>query len=121
MVITVFDKNMSKDVEKAIYASDLGLTPTVVGTLIRLNLPPLTEERRKELTKVVHSEGEDTKVAIRNIRRDANQQIKDMLKSKEITEDEVRHGEEDIQKLTDKAIKSVDEVVKSKEQELMTV
>ncbi|AIC09468.1 ribosome recycling factor [Xylella fastidiosa subsp. sandyi Ann-1] len=121
LVITVFDKNMSKDVEKAIYASDLGLTPTVVGTLIRLNLPPLTEERRKELTKVVHSEGEDTKVAIRNIRRDANQQIKDMLKSKEITEDEVRHGEEDIQKLTDKAIKSVDKVVKSKEQELMTV
>ncbi|HHW4678817.1 MAG TPA: ribosome recycling factor [Xylella sp.] len=121
LVITLFDKNMSKEVEKAIYASDLGLTPTVVGTLIRLNLPPLTEERRKELTKVVYAEGEDTKVAIRNIRRDANQQMKDMLKDKKITEDEVRHGEEEIQKLTDKAIRNVDEVVKSKEQEVITV
>lgn len=112
---------MIKDVEKAIYASDLGLTPTVVGTVIRLNLPPLTEERRKELSKSVHGEGEDAKVAIRNIRRDANQQVKDLLKDKQATEDEARGAEDDIQKLTDKAIKDVDEVVKGKEQELMTV
>ncbi|MFO3705328.1 ribosome recycling factor [Xanthomonas codiaei] len=121
LVISLFDKNMIKDVEKAIYASDLGLTPTVVGTVIRLNLPPLTEERRKELSKAVHGEGEDTKVAIRNIRRDANQQVKDLLKDKAATEDEARSAEDDIQKLTDKAIKDVDEVVKGKEQELMTV
>ncbi|MCC8536924.1 ribosome recycling factor [Xanthomonas axonopodis pv. poinsettiicola] len=121
LVISLFDKNMIKDVEKAIYASDLGLTPTVVGTVIRLNLPPLTEERRKELSKAVHGEGEDTKVAIRNIRRDANQQVKDLLKDKAVTEDEARSAEDDIQKLTDKAIKDVDEVVKGKEQELMTV
>lgn len=121
LVISLFDKSMIKEVEKAIYASDLGLTPTVVGTVIRLNLPPLTEERRKELSKAVHGEGEDSKVAIRNIRRDANQQVKDLLKDKAVTEDEARSAEDDIQKLTDKAIKDVDEVVKIKEQELMTV
>lgn len=93
----------------------------MVGTVIRLNLPPLTEERRKELSKAVHGEGEDSKVAIRNIRRDANQQVKDLLKDKAVTEDEARSAEDDIQKLTDKAIKDVDEVVKAKEQELMTV
>jgi len=121
LVISLFDKSMIKEVEKAIYASDLGLTPTVVGTVIRLNLPPLTEERRKELSKAVHGEGEDSKVAIRNIRRDANQQVKDLLKDKAVTEDEARSAEDDIQKLTDRAIKDVDEVVKIKEQELMTV
>ena len=108
-------------VEKAILASDLGLTPNTAGTTIRLNLPALTEERRKELSKVVHGEGEDTKVAIRNIRRDANQQIKDLLKDKQITEDDERRAEEEIQKLTDKSIKDVDDVVKAKEQELMAV
>ena len=107
--------------EKAILASDLGLTPNTAGTTIRLNLPALTEERRRDLTKVVHGEGEDAKVAIRNIRRDANQHVKDLLKEKQVTEDEVRRAEEDIQKLTDKAIKDVDEVVKAKEQELMSV
>jgi len=121
LVISLFDKSMIEEVEKAIYASDLGLTPTVVGTVIRLNLPPLTEERRKELSKAVHGEGEDSKVAIRNIRRDANQQVKDLLKDKAVTEDEARSAEDDIQKLTDRAIKDVDEVVKIKEQELMTV
>jgi ribosome recycling factor len=89
--------------------------------VIRINLPPLTEERRKELTKHVHAEGEDAKVAIRNIRRDANQHVKELLKEKKITEDEERRSEDDIQKLTDKAIKDVDEVVKAKEQELMAV
>lgn len=121
LVITLFDKGMIKDVEKAIYASDLGLTPTVMGTVIRLNLPPLTEERRRDLGKQVQKEGEESKIAIRNIRRDANQSVKDLLKSKDITEDDVRRSEDDIQKITDKAIKDVDDVVKAKEQELMAV
>jgi len=121
LTISPWEKQIVGAVEKAILASDLGLTPNTSGTTIRLNLPALTEERRKELSKVVHSEGEDTKVAIRNIRRDANQQVKDLLKDKAITEDDVRRAEEDIQKVTDKAIKDVDDVVKSKEQELMAV
>ncbi|WAC65037.1 ribosome recycling factor [Pseudoxanthomonas sp. SL93] len=121
LTITPWEKQMVGAVEKAILASDLGLTPNTAGTTIRLNLPALTEERRKELSKVVHSEGEDAKVAIRNIRRDANQQIKDLLKDKQITEDEERRTEEEIQKLTDKSIKDVDDVVKAKEQELMAV
>ncbi|MDQ1092602.1 ribosome recycling factor [Xanthomonas sacchari] len=121
LTITPWEKQMVGAVEKAILASDLGLTPNTAGTTIRLNLPALTEERRRELSKVVHGEGEDTKVAIRNIRRDANQQVKDLLKDKKVTEDEARASEDDIQKLTDKAIKDVDEVVKGKEQELMAV
>ena len=121
LTITPWEKQIVGAVEKAILASDLGLTPNTAGTVIRLNLPALTEERRKELSKVVHGEGEDTKVAIRNIRRDANQQIKDLLKDKQITEDDERRAEEEIQKLTDKSIKDVDDVVKAKEQELMAV
>ncbi|KRA51919.1 ribosome recycling factor [Pseudoxanthomonas sp. Root630] len=121
LTITPWEKQMVGAVEKAILASDLGLTPNTAGTTIRLNLPALTEERRKELSKVVHGEGEDTKVAIRNIRRDANQQVKDLLKDKQITEDEERRTEDEIQKLTDKSIKDVDDVVKAKEQELMAV
>ena len=121
LTITPWEKLIVGAVEKAILASDLGLTPNTAGTTIRLNLPALTEERRKELSKVVHGEGEDTKVAIRNIRRDANQQIKDLLKDKQITEDDERRAEEEIQKLTDKSIKDVDDVVKAKEQELMAV
>jgi len=121
LTITPWEKQMVSAVEKAILGSDLGLTPNTAGTVIRLNLPALTEERRRELSKVVHGEGEDTKVAIRNIRRDANQQVKDLLKEKQITEDEERRTEEEIQKLTDKSIKDVDDVVKAKEQELMAV
>ena len=121
LVISLFDKNMIKDVEKSIYASDLGLTPTTVGTTIRLNLPPLTEERRKELAKTVGKEGEESKVAIRNIRRDANQEVAKLLKDKTITEDDDRRAQEEIQKLTDKAIKDIDDVVKLKEQDLMAV
>ncbi len=108
-------------VEKAIMASDLGLTPNTAGTVIRINLPALTEERRRDLSKHVHAEGENTKVSIRNIRRDANQSVKDLLKDKKITEDEERRNEDEIQKLTDSAIKDVDEVVKAKEEELMAV
>lgn len=121
LVITPWDKTVVGAVEKAILASDLGLTPNTAGTTIRLNLPALTEERRKDLTKVVHGEGEDAKVAVRNIRRDANQQVKELLKDKQISEDDVRRSEDEIQKITDKAIKDVDEVVKAKEAELMAV
>ncbi len=121
LTITPWEKPMVAAIEKAILASDLGLTPNTAGTTIRINIPALTEERRKDLTKVVHGEGEDSKVAIRNIRRDANQQIKDLLKEKAITEDDVRRSEEEIQKITDKAIKDIDDVIKEKEVELMAV
>ena len=121
IIITPWEKQMVGAVEKAILASDLGLTPNTAGTVIRLNIPALTEERRKELTKVVHSEGEDAKVAIRNIRRDANHQVKELLKDKQITEDDATRTEAEIQKITDGAIKDVDEVIKGKETELMSV
>ena len=121
LTITPWEKQMVSAVEKAILASDLGLTPNTSGTGIRINLPALTEERRRELSKHVHAGGEDAKVAIRNIRRDANSQVKELLKDKQITEDEASRGEADIQKITDDAIKGVDEVVKAKEQELMAV
>ncbi len=121
LVITLFDKGMIKDVEKAIYASDLGLTPNVAGTVIRLNLPPPTEERRKELGKQVQKEGEGAKIAIRNIRQDANKAIANLIKDKAISEDDKKRGEDDIQKLTDKSIKDVDSVVAEKEKELMAV
>ena len=121
LTITPWEKPIVSAVEKAILGSDLGLTPNTAGMVIRLNLPPLTEERRRDLAKVVHSGGEDAKVAIRNIRRDANHQVKELLKEKKITEDEATRAEADIQKLTDDAIKNVDEVVKAKEQELLAV
>lgn len=121
LVISPWEKQMVSAIEKAIINSDLGLNPTTAGMVIRINLPPLTEERRKELTKVVHSGGEDAKVAIRNIRRDANNSIKELLKDKSISEDDQRRAEDEIQKITDTAIKDVDDVVKAKEQELMAV
>ena len=121
LTITPWEKGMVGAVEKAILASDLGLTPNTAGTVIRINLPPLTEERRKELTKHVHAEGENAKVAIRNVRRDAIQHVKELLKDKKVTEDDARRSEEEIQKLTDKHVKDVDDVVKAKEQELMAV
>ena len=121
ITITPWEKQMVGPVEKAILASDLGLTPNTAGTVIRLNIPALTEERRKDLAKVVHGEGEDAKVAIRNIRRDANHQVKELLKDKQITEDDASRTETEIQKITDGAIKDVDEVIKAKETELMAV
>jgi ribosome recycling factor len=121
LTITPWEKGMVAAVEKAILASDLGLTPNTAGTVIRINLPPLTEERRKELTKHVHAEGENAKIAIRNVRRDAIQQVKELLKEKKVTEDEAHRSEDEIQKLTDKHVKDVDDVVKAKEQELMAV
>ena len=121
LTITPWEKGMVGAIEKAIYASDLGLTPNTAGTVIRINLPPLTEERRRELSKHVHAEGENTKVAIRNVRRDAMQQVKELQKAKSISEDDERRAEEDIQKLTDKFVKEVDVVAKAKEDELMAV
>ena len=121
LTITPWEKTMVAAVEKAIYASDLGLTPNTAGQVIRINLPALTEERRKEMSKHVHGEGENAKVSIRNVRRDAMQQIKELLKSKSITEDEERRSEEDVQKLTDKFVKDIDGVAKAKEEELLAV
>jgi ribosome recycling factor len=112
---------MVSKVEKAILTSDLGLNPSTAGQVIRIPLPPLTEERRKELGKVVHHEGENAKIAIRNIRRDANAGIKELLKEKEITEDDERRAEQDIQEVTDLAVKKVDEIVAEKEQELLEI
>lgn len=119
--ITVFDKGMISAVEKAILKSDLGLNPQSNGTLIRIPLPPLTEERRKDLVKVVRGEAEGGKVAIRNIRRDANSDFKSLLKDKEISEDEHHQAEESIQKVTDNFVKQVDEVLVKKEAELMEI
>ena len=121
LTIQPWEKNMVQPIEKAIMTSDLGLNPVTAGTMIRINLPPLTEERRKELTKHVHHEGESAKVAVRNIRRDAMHHVQQLLKDKKITEDEERRGEEDVQKLTDKFVKDVDGVVKAKEDELMAL
>lgn len=121
ITITPFEKSMIGPVEKAILASDLGLTPTTVGLVIRINLPSLTEERRKDLSKHVAHEGEDAKIAIRNIRRDALQQIKELVKDKQIAEDEGHRAEEDIQKLTDRFVNDIDGVVKDKEDELMAI
>jgi len=121
LTITPWEKTMVAPIEKAILASNLGLTPNTAGTVIRINIPALTEERRKDLSKHVHHEGENAKVAVRNVRRDAMQHVKELLKERKITEDEERKAEEDIQKLTDKAIKDVDVVVKAKEDELMAL
>lgn len=119
LAVTAWDKSMVKTLEKAIMKSDLGLNPVTAGTIIRIPLPPLTEERRIALGKVVHSEGENAKIAIRNIRRDANHHLKELLKNKEISEDDDHRAEQEIQQLTDSHVKQVDEVVAVKEQELM--
>jgi ribosome recycling factor len=121
LTITPYEKQMVGPIEKAIMASDLGVTPTTAGTVIRLNMPPLTEERRKELAKHVGHEGENAKVAIRNIRRDALQQIKNLLKDKQISEDDDHRAQDDMQKLTDRFIKDVDAAVQTKEQELLAI
>jgi ribosome recycling factor len=121
LAITVFDKELAPKVEKAIMMSDLGLNPMSAGTVIRVPLPPLTEERRKDLVKIVRGEAEGGRVAIRNIRRDANGELKALLKDKEISEDEDRKAQDEIQKITDAAVKSVDELLAAKEKELMEV
>lgn len=119
--VTPWEKNMLSEVEKAIRNSDLGLNPTNVGNLLRVPLPPMSEERRRELVKVVKHETENVKVAIRNIRRDANAQLKALVKSKDISEDDERGAEEAVQKVTDKYIKQVDQLLLDKEAELMEV
>lgn len=121
LAVTVFDKSVSKAVEKAIMTSDLGLNPMSAGAVIRVPLPPLTEERRRDLVKIVRGEAEGGRVAVRNIRRDANGDLKALLKEKEISEDEERRGQEDIQKLTDAAVKEIDTILEAKEKELMEV
>ncbi len=121
LTVTAWDKNMVSVIEKAILTSDLGLNPATAGQVIRIPLPPLTEERRKDLSRVVHHEGENAKIAIRNIRRDANHHIKELLKEKEISEDQERKAEHDIQAVTDVAVKKVDEIVAEKEKELLEI
>ena len=121
LMITPFDKSMVQEVEKALLASDLGITPTSDGNVIRLVIPQLTEERRKELAKEVKKEAEQAKVAIRNIRRDAIDEYKKQQKNSEITEDDLRSAEKDIQDLTDKSIQELDKIASDKEKELLEV
>lgn len=121
LVVSPFDKQLVPEIEKAVLKSDLGLNPSTAGTVIRLPLPALTEETRRDLVKVVRQEAENARVAIRNIRRDANSDFKELLKEKEISEDEQRSAEEQIQKLTDRTVAAVDQLLAEKEEDLMKV
>jgi len=121
LTVTPWEKQMVQAIEKTILKSDLGLNPATSGTVIRIPMPPLTEETRRELVKVVRHEGEAAKVAIRNIRRDANSDFKELLKEKEISEDEEHKAEDDVQKLTDRYVSEVDKVLAGKETELMEI
>ena len=121
LLVSPWEKNMVQPVEKAILESDLGLNPATAGQSIRIPLPPLTEERRKELAKLVRSEGENTKIAIRNIRRDGNHHCKELLKKKEISEDDDKRAEDLIQKLTDRFVAEVDKLVAEKEKDIMEI
>lgn len=121
LVVKPWEKRLVPDIEKAIRAAGLGLNPATSGDVIRVPLPPLSEERRKELIKRVKAEGENAKVAIRNIRRDSNQEFKDLLKKKVVSEDEERRAEEGMQKITDTFIHQVDEVLARKEKDLMEI
>ncbi|EWG11988.1 MULTISPECIES: ribosome recycling factor [Cytobacillus] len=121
LVITPYDKTILGEIEKAILKSDIGLNPSNDGSVIRLAIPQLTEERRKELVKVVKKESEEAKVAIRNVRRDANDDLKKLEKNGEITEDDLRGFSDDIQKLTDDHISKIDELTKEKEKEILAV
>jgi len=120
LVVQPWEQSMVSAVEKAILESDLGLNPNTAGTVIRIPLPPLTEERRKDLAKIVRNEGEQAKVAVRNIRRDANTELKNLVKEKLITEDDEHRGQEVIQNLTDQHVKEIDQRVEQKEKDLMT-
>lgn len=121
LAIQPWEKNMVAVVERAIMEANIGLNPMTAGDLIRLPMPPLTEERRKEMVKVAASEGEAGKVAIRNIRRDANNDFKTLLKDKDISEDEEKQAQDSVQKLTDKYVAQIDDVIKEKETEILTV
>ena len=121
LTITPWERTMVPVIEKAIMTSDLGLNPNSAGTVIRVPMPALTEERRKDLVKVVKAEAENSRVAIRNVRRDANSSLKTLQKDKDISEDDERRGQDDIQKLTDQYIKTIDEVLAKKENDLMEI
>ena len=121
LAISPWEKSMVQAVEKAIMNSDLGLNPNTAGTVIRVPLPPLTEERRKDLIRVVRQEAEQARVAVRNIRRDANHDLKDLVKEKLVSEDDERRAEEEVQKLTDQHVKKVDELLEKKEEDLMSI
>ena len=116
-----WEKDMGAKIEKAIRDSDLGLNPAAMGDLIRVPMPPMTEERRKEMTKIVRHEGEAAKVAIRNLRRDANESVKKLVKDKEISEDDQKRSEAEVQKITDKEIATVDHLIQEKERDIMAV
>jgi len=116
-----YEKNMISIIEKAIREGDLGLNPATTGDIIRIPLPPLTEERRRDLIKVVKSEGENSKVAIRNARRDANDALKKLIKDKEISEDDERRAQDDVQKVTDQYISEIDKIIESKEKDLLAI
>lgn len=122
-LITVqpWEKNLLPDIEKAIFKADVGLTPSSDGILIRLPVPALTEERRKEMVKVIKRMAEDAKISVRNARRDANETLKMLEKEKEITEDDLKRSEKDVQHLTDEFVSTIDEVVQNKEQEVMEI
>ena len=120
--VSPWEKKMTQAIDKAIRESDLGLNPsTTGGELIRVPMPPLSEERRKEMAKLVRTEGEDAKVAVRNLRRDANSHLKELLKAKAASEDDERRAQDDVQKLTDRFIVEIDKLLQAKEQEIMTV
>lgn len=119
--ILPFEKTMVQPIEKAIMTADLGLNPSTSGQVIRIVLPPLTEERRRDLVRILRAESEDAKVAIRNIRRDANQDFKELVNEKELSEDEARRSEQRIQDLTDQHVERIDSLLAAKEQEVMTV
>ena len=119
--VTPWEKKMAGAVEKAIRDADLGLNPATVGEVVRVPMPALTEERRRDLIKVVHKEGENARVAVRNVRRDANHHLKDLLKQKKVAEDEERRAQDDVQKLTDRYIAEIDKVLHAKEADLMAI
>jgi ribosome recycling factor len=119
--VQAWEKPMSAKIEKAIRESDLGLNPASMGDLIRVPMPPMSEERRKEMTKLVKTEGENAKIAIRNLRRDANESVKKLVKDKEASEDDQKRAEAEVQKLTDKRITEIDQLVVAKEQDIMAV
>jgi len=121
ITVQAWEKKMLPVIEKAIRESDLGLNPASSGDVLRVPMPALTSERRKELTKVVHKEGETAKVAVRNLRRDANTHLKELLKKKEVSEDDEHRAQDDIQKLTDRYVADVDKLIADKEKEIMTV
>jgi ribosome recycling factor len=121
LAVTPWERGMVQAVEKAIMQSDLGLNPNTAGSVIRVPLPPLTEERRRDLIKVARHEAEQARVAVRNIRRDANADLRELVKAKEISEDEERRAQEAVQKLTDQYVKEVDEVLAAKEADLMSI